>query len=384
MTNPRHLHLLKGRGNLLPGPLTHDRLAARQTIRRDIHEKVLDRRACGSSLLRPGANYGAPPAATSVVNTLSSSAAPRDGFTRLKLSLTSDESSTTEVVRLAGIALCSHSVCYESAAPGSVTLSSTANGSSTTVAELEVPFSDIASVRFKLVGGQGVLQGSVALPEPLKLERDFHGGDVLVVVQRRGAGYVPAAAAANYLQPEGTSLYYNPTFAMSAKLPHGVSISIPAGALSAPQVFIVGVHDTGDELPMVDIYPEVKLTKPATVELPAIQRAARALQSNQPPPTPRPQAVAPNGGLAPRAPAASATGPVRVEINATGYVRRKPQAPAASKPMNSSAVGQPTLEATVTAAATCNAAGWCNCADQLAFPANQLAIADGLISSGNE
>lgn len=231
-----------------------------------------------------------------------------------------------------------------------MTLSTTSSGSSTTVAELEIPFSDIVSVRFKSVGGRGVLQGSVALPEALKLERGFSGGDVLVVVQKRGAGYVPVAAAANYLQSEGTSFYYNPKFGTTVKLPHGVSVSLHTGALRTPQVFVVGVHDTGDEYPLVDIYPVLKLAKPATVKLPAIERAARALQSNQSPPTPSPKPAAPAGGLASHAQAARAGSSAIIEINTTGVVRRTPQAPAASKPTSFSTIERPTIEGAAAAA----------------------------------
>jgi len=327
------------------------------------------------------------PTATTVVSTLAASATPRDGFTRLRLSLTSNEVSASETARLSGIALCTTSVCYESGAPSSVTVSSTVNGTSTTVAELEVPYSDIVSVRFKSSAGQGVLQGSIALPEPLKLEKGFKGGDVLVVVQKRGASYVPIAAASNYVQPEGTSFFYNPKFASTVKLPHGVSLTIPDGATNAPQVFLVGVHDTGDDYPLVDIYPPVQLTKPATVQLPAIARAASATLSNQAPPSPRPQAVPPGGTLASQAQtqAARASAPMSIEINATGTVPRTPRAAQPNK-QSSTATTDEVLTAdagtAAAAAAACNQYGWCNCADQLAYPQNQQNIANGLTATG--
>lgn len=323
------------------------------------------------------------PTAAMVVNTLMPNAAPRAGFTRLRLSLTSNEVSGREVVRLAGIALCSTSVCYESAAPSSVTISNTGDGTSTVVAELEVPFSDIVSVRFKTVGGQGVLQGTIGLPETLKLERGFQGGDVLVVVQKRGrVGYEPAAAAANYIQSEGTSFYYNPKFATTVKLPHGVSVAIPAGAFGAPQVFIAGVHDTGEDYPLVDIYPAVKLAKPATVHMPVMARAAKPLLSNQSPATPSLNSAPPGGGLASQAQAARAATAATVEINATGVVRRGAQSPATKASTSSSAVDGLTTDRVSMAAATCNAAGWCNCADQVGFPANQQIIFNGMAPTG--
>jgi Phosphodiester glycosidase len=323
------------------------------------------------------------PTVTAVVSTLSASAATRDGFTRLRLSLTSNEVSANENARLAGIALCTTAMCYESGAPSSVTVSSTVSGTSATVAELEVPYSDIVNVRFKSSAGQGFLQGSIVLPEPLKLEKGFKGGDVLVVIQRQGAGYVPVAAASNYVQPEGTSFFYNPKFATTVKLPYGVSLSIPAGATAAPHVFVAGVHDTGDEYPLVDIYPPVQLSKPATVQLPAIARAASATLSNQAPPSPRPQAVQPGGTLASQTQtqAARASSPMSIEINATGTVPRRPQAAQSSK-QSSTTTTNDVLAADADTAAACNQYGWCNCADQLAYPQNQQIIANGLTATG--
>lgn len=323
------------------------------------------------------------PMATTVVSTLAPTATPRDGFTRLRLSLTSNETSASESVRLAGVALCTTSVCYESGAPASVAISSTGNGAGTAVAEVEVPFSEIASVRFKSVAGQGALQGSIALPEPLKLERGFKGGDVLVVVQKRGAGYVPTAAASNYLQPEGTSFYYNPKFAATVKLPYGVTLAIPAGATSAPQVFVAGVHDTGDDYPLVDIYPSVQLAKPATVQLPVIPRAPVSTLPNQPPPTSRPPAVRPGGSLSSEAQAARTTSePVSIELNATGTVPRAPRAAGKQSSVPGTNEALTTDASTAAAAAACNSYGWCNCADQLAYPANQQNIANSLAATG--
>ena len=242
---------------------------------------------------------------TTTVNTLAPSAVPREGFTRLRVSLTFDEPTTKEVVRLAGLAVCSKSACYEAGLPSSATLSNTSSGAATMIAELEVPVSDITSVRFKSVAGQGVLQGSVALADTLKLERDFKGGDVLVVVRKRGGDYVPAAAAANYFHPEGTTVFYNPRFATTAKLPHGVLLSIPAGALASPQVFLMTAHDTGDRLPLVDIFPIVKLLKPAKVTMP-ILKSSRAQ-------VPRPLP----GGTASPAQAVQPDAPVVIEIQST-------------------------------------------------------------------
>jgi len=319
---------------------------------------------------------------TTIVGSLPAAATPRDGFTRLRLSLASGDTSTSETPRLAGIALCTTSVCYESSAPSTVTISSTANGAGATIAELEVPNSDIVIVQFKSAAGQGILQGSVALPDPLKLEKGFQGGDVLVIVQKRGSGYVPVAAASNYVQSEGTTFFYNPKFATTVKLPHGVTLTIPAGATATPQVFLAGVHDTGDDYPLVDIFPAVKLAKAATVQFPVIARAASATLTGQAPATPRPQPAVPGGSLASPAQSARVGGSASVEINATGTVPRTPRAtPAVGK---QSSLPSADSNLAVDQAAACNQYGWCDCPNQLAYPANQQIIANALTPSGNE
>jgi hypothetical protein len=322
------------------------------------------------------------PMATTVVGAIAPSDIPRTGFTRLRLSLTSDEASANETVHLAAIAVCTSSICYEGGAPSSVVVSSTANGASTSIAELEVPYSDIATVQFKSGAGRGALQGSVVLPEPLKLAKGFQGGEVLVVIQKRGAGYVPVAAASNYFQPAATTFSYNPRFPTAIKLPYDVTLEIPAGATVKPRVFLVGVNDTGDDYPLVYIYPELQLSKPATVQLPLIARPASAIPPGAPPRTPRPQPVAPGGALGSQASAAPPSGPLRVEINATGEISREPQPVLKSKQSSPTSTNEVSNSGALAAAAVCNQYGWCNCANQLAFPENQLIIFNAMKDTG--
>jgi hypothetical protein len=269
------------------------------------------------------------PAATAVVNTMAATRDAQRGFTRVRLSLTSDEP-TGEVVRIAGAAVCSTSICYEAAVPSSVKISNTADGTSTTLADLEVPYAEIGTVRFESVARPGVLQGSVALPQALKLEPDFKGYDILVVVRKRldgagGVAYEPIAAASNYLgREEATSIYYNPKFATTVKLPFGTSIAIPAGAYRSPQIFVAAVDDTGDEYPFVDLYPPVVLAKPATVRMSSIERAPRTWIPGQPPPTPAPKAASPDGSMPSQTQARPARTTFSFEISSTGVIRRTP------------------------------------------------------------
>ena len=54
---------------------------------------------------------------------------------------------------------------------------------------------------------------------------------------------------------EGHVVRCLPTVGTVAALPFGATLIIPAGALDKPQIFHVGVSDTGDVFPVIDIYP---------------------------------------------------------------------------------------------------------------------------------
>lgn len=325
------------------------------------------------------------PLATMVINPLPASATPRDGFTRLRLNLTSNEMRGSQTIRLAGMSLCTTSICYEAGVPSSLIIFSTINGTATVAAEIEVPYSNIDSVRFKFAAGRDVLHGNIFLPEPLILNKEFNGGDVLVVIQKQGSDYVPIAAASNYIQPEGTTVFYNPKFATNVKLPLGVTLTIAESATSFPHVFLVGAHDTGDDYPLVDIHPKLQLAKPAIVQLPTISRAAMVGLAEQQPATPKPLGVSPRGATMPQVKVVQTPAPIIIETEWTGTVPRTPQAAPPRK--QSSLLGSDkALVANVAvspaAAASCNAAGWCNCADQLAYPPSQQTIGNSLSATG--
>jgi hypothetical protein len=263
------------------------------------------------------------PLRTETVNTFADGMSPRVGYTKVRLSLTTNES-RVEDVRVAGVAVCSASQCYESRSTSIVAVATSANGASALLVHLEVPHGEIQSVRFRSVPGSDVLSGNVALSQSIDLEPSFKGGEVLVVIQKRrgAAGYESVATASNLLRPEAFSVYYNPRIETSVKLPYGTVLTIPAGASTAPQIFSVALHDTGDEFPLIDIYPVIQLAKAATVQLSTIPRVPKPLMSGQPPPTPAPSPAAP-GGVISAEPQRRPLGPrtIKREILSTGVVR---------------------------------------------------------------
>ena len=62
-------------------------------------------------------------------------------------------------------------------------------------------------------------------------------------------------------------LFYDPAQPLQQDLGHGVHLTLPAGALATPTMFIVGVHPGIDAYPLVNIAPILSLKKAATLTL---------------------------------------------------------------------------------------------------------------------
>jgi len=268
----------------------------------------------------------APPVGQNI-NMMSTGDLPKNGFTRLRVSLATSEKSEGATVRLAGISVCSESACYVAGAPGSVSVIDTQRGLASSVADLEIPCSKIRSITFAYSSGPDVLDGTVMLPEELDLEQEFLAGEILVLIQkstrRSQRHFVPVSAAANYLPREGRSIHYSPELSTSVTLPLGVHLAIPARAYDKPLILITMTHDTGDRFPLLDIFPVVRLSRPIVVNLDAISRAAKSQTSAQPDATPGIAPASPGGRASANinSPAAVAT-PARatIEIQSTGVI----------------------------------------------------------------
>ena len=62
-------------------------------------------------------------------------------------------------------------------------------------------------------------------------------------------------------------LFYDPAQPLQQDLGHGVHLTLPAGALATPTMFIVGVHPGIDAYPLVNIVPDLPLNSTATLTL---------------------------------------------------------------------------------------------------------------------
>jgi hypothetical protein len=274
-----------------------------------------------------------PPFHAQPLNAFSETAFDAKSVSRLKVTLAGAEAVAVAGVRLGNVTLCSETACFRPAVPGTVQISDTSKGLGTLIVDSEFPYETIRSIYFETVTGANTISGSIKLAQPLKMERDYQGGEMMISLRKQVAKgsttYVPAGVATNLLRDTGTSIYYDPRTATSVALPMGVKINFPAGATPAAQVFNVAVHDTGDSYPLLDIFPAVSLSKAATISMGKIERVQSAAELAGAA-TPRPKAVDSSGqkqtfdeSIVP----ATST----FEIKATGVVRGGPGVHTASR-----------------------------------------------------
>lgn len=196
--------------------------------------------------------------------------APASDSTQLKINVSLDDSFNDNQVKVGNISVCSDTACYRPQIPNKIIkLFNTRGGKSEPLVDLLVPNMVVKSIHFETVTGAKTLVGAVTLNAPLNLQNSVQGGELLVLVRRKIEGrnivYRPVFAVGNLYSNERQSVYYNPNYATVAKLNYDTTISIPPGATNGAQIFSIAVHDTGDDFPLVDIYPVIKFLSPASI-----------------------------------------------------------------------------------------------------------------------
>lgn len=280
---------------------------------------------------------------------------------RMKISVLADGQGDTALI--SGLVLCSRSTCYKPSTEQTVSIKNTANGSSSIVGDFLIPPDTIESIYFEDSKSSGAISGSIKLASPLKVEKGFYGAEMLVVLKKINARgrveYRPASVATNLLREGATSVYYVPSKPLVYNLPYDAVLKIPANALPATQIFSVAVHDTGDRLPMVDIYPYVDLAQPAVLDRTPLQRPSESLAKVgvlRTPTVPRPGVL--------HTPASKVEGATSKSIRKTGVIKSSDTGASAAP------LGQVTLMAGD------------DCFQMLARPENQQAIANATSANG--
>ena len=216
---------------------------------------------------------------------------------RMRITIAGDAQQPERNVRIGDILLCSRSACYRARTSGFVAVESTYRGVADVLADVKLPFTTVTDIYFTDVAGMSTVHGHLKLETPLTVEKGFQGLELMIAVRRLAlpgrTRYVPTGAASMYFHPDGHVVRYLPTVRTGAALPFGATLIIPAGALAKPQVFHIGVSDTGDLFPMIDIYPYIKLRKAATVQ--AMAFAGRSSSRGQ---MVVPAAIGPAEGMA--------------------------------------------------------------------------------------
>lgn len=230
-------------------------------------------------LLLSNAAWGvdAPHYATDLRNFSSAGKASNDEI-RMRISLASDVVKPERSVRVANVLLCSISACYRASTSGSADVENTSRGSAHVIADVILPIATITDVYFPDVTGNAVVNGHLKLASPLILEKGFQGVELLIVLRKTQAGgqtrFIPVQSAGMYFHPDNALVRYMPSVQTVASLSHGATLTIPVGALAKPQIFNLGVMDSGEVFPAIDIYPYMKLDKAAHVDARALRTAS--------------------------------------------------------------------------------------------------------------
>jgi hypothetical protein len=200
------------------------------------------------------------------------------GHTRLRVSVSLNDSADDDDVTVGEVTVCSDTACYKPASSRkTLSLYNTKNGRAEKVYEIALPKVEIKQIFFDEVDGPKVIVGEVTLASPVILdENKAAGSEVLIILnktyEQNRIKYYPISSAIGYYHPSGASVYYNPRFATAARLNLGVNWSIPAGALSEPYIFSVNINKTSDRYPMVDIYPEIEFLSSSTLSAIPLKR----------------------------------------------------------------------------------------------------------------
>ncbi len=293
---------------------------------------------------------------------------------RLRIVLNSDDGETANQVALGSVTVCSKTACFRPETAHQYDVLDTSLGRATMVADFIFPDTAVDAIYFDSGAADRSIGGKIALSEPLQLKSDYSGSEVMVLVRKTSAAsrtkFVPTGVATNLLRDTGVSVYYSPKFATQASLAFGTSLSIPAAATAGPQIFNVAQHDTGEDFPLVDIYPAVQLSSSFTIKANRLEHKVAPMISGSgqlsPTPAPKPakssNLMQASSDATPEAEATSTsarTGVVRFGVNSKGGALRQSNV-----------------------LATPNA--WANCVADLSYPANQQIITNGLAATGTE
>jgi hypothetical protein len=204
------------------------------------------------------------------------------GTMRVRVSVATDALSSERNVRIGDVLLCSSSGCYRAHTSGFVDIINTAGGAATAIADVAMPVGvKITDVFFTETNkGASALTGHLALKTPMFIDPEYPSAELLIGVRKQAlkgqTSYTPTQAATSFFNPESVLVHYLPSLQTTAKLALDVVLTIPAGALDEPQVFHIGVNDAGNLFPSIDIYPYLKLSRPAIVEAPPIPHGISA------------------------------------------------------------------------------------------------------------
>lgn len=111
------------------------------------------------------------------------------------------------------------------------------------------------------------VNGRISLDIPLKID-PLLNYQALVNLKTLSSNLQPSSITVSPFRSEFQNVFYVPEKDLNIKLKSGINLNIPANALNKPQIFVVSENNVGEKIPLIDIYPYLKLNKNLTLTLP--------------------------------------------------------------------------------------------------------------------
>lgn len=155
------------------------------------------------------------------------------------------------------------------------------NGEANFIGTVRVPVgTTINSIEFKATSkDKSNVNGRINLLSPLSIEEDLNY-QALFTLKNISTSLYPTTVNTHYYRNDIRSIFYNPTYNLESDLKYGVKLEIPAHALKEPQIFTVSAYDIGQSVPMVDLFPYIKLEKNLTLTFPQSTNNKRTVDNN--------------------------------------------------------------------------------------------------------
>lgn len=187
-----------------------------------------------------------------------------DHLSRLRINLTVSNNTDSGEINVSNLTLCSSSSCWKAEVNNYIPVINSSTTRGQLIADVQIPKNEqIKEIFFEPTTGKQSIEGELKLAQPIKIESDYQGNNLYIVLDKTNKGngvarYFPIAATALPYNPEAKYYLVDPKFNQTINLNSKSSIKFPSKFLNQAQLFIITEHNVGKKFPLLDIYPYVK------------------------------------------------------------------------------------------------------------------------------